>query len=116
MEQIKVKNSLTGNIDTINIKKSKPLNFYICGPTIYDKSHIGHGRNFVGFDIMRRILTYFGYHVRYVMNITDIDDKIMRRIKELKGYRIYMNLLSIQIKSKDFSELENIHSISKNYI
>lgn len=54
---------------------------YICGPTVYDSSHMGHARNYVNFDVLRRVMTdYFGYAVTYVMNVTDIDDKIIIRI------------------------------------
>ena len=56
------------------------VKWYICGPTVYDSSHIGHARNYVAFDIVRRVmLDYFGFDIVYVMNITDIDDKIILR-------------------------------------
>lgn len=55
----------------------------MCGPTVYDSAHMGHARCYVSFDIIRRILTnYFGYAVTLVMNITDIDDKIIHRSAE----------------------------------
>jgi len=55
----------------------------MCGPTVYDASHMGHARTYLGFDIIRRLLeTYFGYDVSLVMNITDIDDKIIMRSNE----------------------------------
>ncbi len=53
---------------------------YMCGPTVYDSAHLGHARTYLSFDILRRILTkYFGYDVLLVMNITDVDDKIIIR-------------------------------------
>lgn len=53
------------------------VSWYACGPTVYDKSHLGHARNYVSTDIIRRIMMhYFGLHVNFVMNITDIDDKV----------------------------------------
>jgi cysteinyl-tRNA synthetase len=53
------------------------ISWYACGPTVYDHSHLGHARNYVSTDIIRRILIhYFGYNVKFVMNITDIDDKV----------------------------------------
>jgi cysteinyl-tRNA synthetase len=59
------------------------IRWYSCGPTVYDHSHIGHARNYVGFDIIRRIFEdYLGYHVTQVLNITDIDDKIVKRAKD----------------------------------
>ncbi|KAG9102697.1 hypothetical protein FRC06_001405 [Ceratobasidium sp. 370] len=57
-------------------KKGRNVTWYNCGPTVYDASHMGHARNYLTQDIIRRILTdYFGYDIHFVMNITDIDDK-----------------------------------------
>lgn len=53
------------------------ISWYVCGPTVYDHSHLGHARNYVSTDIIRRILMhFFEYKVKFVMNITDIDDKV----------------------------------------
>ena len=65
----------------------KPINdhqvkMYVCGVTVYDYCHIGHGRTFVSFDIIRRWLEASGYDVTFVRNITDVDDKIIRRAAE----------------------------------
>lgn len=58
------------------------IKMYICGPTVYDYCHLGHGRAYVAFDIIYRYLKYKGYKVIYVRNITDIDDKIIARANE----------------------------------
>lgn len=59
------------------------ITWYTCGPTVYDDSHMGHARTYISFDILRRIMTdYFGYNVKLVMNITDVDDKIIRKSQE----------------------------------
>ena len=56
------------------------MTWYSCGPTVYDASHMGHARTYIAFDIVRRVLTdYFHYDVTYVMNITDLDDKVSGR-------------------------------------
>jgi cysteinyl-tRNA synthetase len=55
---------------------------YVCGMTVYDYCHLGHARVLVVFDVVRRWLRESGYRVRYVRNITDIDDKIIRRAAE----------------------------------
>lgn len=55
---------------------------YVCGPTVYDKGHLGHGRSAVAFDMVRRYLMYRGLEVRYVSNYTDIDDKMIVRAAE----------------------------------
>jgi cysteinyl-tRNA synthetase len=59
------------------------VTWYMCGPTVYDHSHLGHAKTYICFDILRRIMTdYFGYNVRLCMNITDIDDKIIMRANQ----------------------------------
>jgi cysteinyl-tRNA synthetase len=61
---------------------SKQISWYICGPTVYDSAHMGHARNYVTFDILRRVLEdYFGYSITLVMNVTDVDDKIILRAR-----------------------------------
>eukprot|EP00887_Chlorella_sp_A99_P008002 scaffold12.g8002.t1 len=61
---------------------SKQITWYACGPTVYDVAHMGHARNYISFDIVRRILEdYFGYSILYVMNVTDVDDKIIVRAR-----------------------------------
>lgn len=66
------------------------MKWYSCGPTVYDAAHLGHARNYITFDILRRIMqSYFNYDILYVMNITDIDDKIILRARQsflLKQY------------------------------
>eukprot|EP00879_Flechtneria_rotunda_P016738 GHRR01017519.1.p1 GENE.GHRR01017519.1~~GHRR01017519.1.p1 ORF type:complete len:787 (+),score=316.08 GHRR01017519.1:800-3160(+) len=70
---------------------SKQITWYTCGPTVYDSAHMGHARNYVTFDVIRRVLEdYFGYSILYVMNVTDVDDKIIlkaRRNHLLQQYR-----------------------------
>ncbi|MDI6758479.1 MAG: cysteine--tRNA ligase [Candidatus Omnitrophota bacterium] len=60
------------------------VNIYTCGVTVYDESHLGHARSLYVGDVIRRYLKYRGYRVRFVRNITDIDDKIIKRANELK--------------------------------
>lgn len=79
-----MKNSLTRQKDKfITIDGSKNVKWYMCGPTVYAPSHMGHARTYLAFDIIRRILSdYFRYNVDLVMNITDLDDKIIQRAAE----------------------------------
>lgn len=78
MDQLKIHNSLKPGAPVPFVPKDEgKVAWYACGPTVYDHSHLGHARNYVSTDIIRRILRdYFGYEVKLVMNITDVDDKV----------------------------------------
>src|SRR5258707_7873648 len=60
----------------------KQVGMYCCGPTVYDYGHIGNFRTFVFSDLVRRYLEFKGYQVHHVMNITDVEDKIIKRVRE----------------------------------
>uniref|UniRef100_A0A8C6T3B8 Cysteine--tRNA ligase, cytoplasmic n=1 Tax=Neogobius melanostomus TaxID=47308 RepID=A0A8C6T3B8_9GOBI len=89
--QLRVYNSLTRSKELFVPQKGNKVTWYSCGPTVYDASHMGHARSYISFDILRRILKdYFKYDVLYCMNITDIDDKIIKRARQnylLEQYR-----------------------------
>ncbi len=74
-----VYNSLSKKKEPFDHNKDVPIKWYTCGPTVYDSAHVGHARTFLTFDIIRRIFEHYGYQVYYVMNITDVDDKIIER-------------------------------------
>ncbi|PHH86010.1 hypothetical protein CDD83_10877 [Cordyceps sp. RAO-2017] len=96
MDSLKVHNSLQPGAPA-PFKPIEPgrVSWYACGPTVYDKSHLGHARNYVSTDIIRRILMhYFGFQVKFVMNMTDVDDKIIikarrQRLLELEKNKAY---------------------------
>ena len=79
---IKVYNTLTRRKEEFR-PLGKEIKWYNCGPTVYDYIHIGNARNLVSFDIIRRYLEYRGFKVKFVQNFTDIDDKMIKRAKEL---------------------------------
>ncbi len=79
---LKIYNTLTRNKEDFVPIVPNHIGMYVCGVTIYDLCHIGHARTFVCFDVIVRYLRYRGYEVKYVRNITDIDDKIIRRANE----------------------------------
>ncbi|CAK1578254.1 unnamed protein product [Parnassius mnemosyne] len=80
---LKLYNSLTRQKEEFIPSKGNKVSWYSCGPTVYDASHMGHARSYISFDILRRIMSnYFGYDILYVMNITDIDDKIIKRARQ----------------------------------
>jgi len=71
-------NTLSGQLDEVVPSDGKALRMYACGPTVYDYGHIGNFRTFLQVDVLRRTLTLLGIPLRHVMNITDVDDKIIR--------------------------------------
>ena len=75
---LRLYNTLSGTIDELAPMDGKSLRMYACGPTVYDFGHIGNFRTFLQIDILRRTLKVLGIEVRHVMNITDVDDKIIR--------------------------------------
>jgi cysteinyl-tRNA synthetase len=81
---MEIYNSLTSRKESFVPLEGKKVQMYVCGITPYDKSHLGHARTLVSFDIIRRHLLFRGYQVKYAQNVTDIDDKIIRRAKERK--------------------------------
>jgi cysteinyl-tRNA synthetase len=80
---LRVYNTLTREkSDFETIEKGK-VRMYVCGPTVYDSAHVGHAMSALVFDVIRRYLIYKGYQVQYVMNFTDVDDKIIDRANRL---------------------------------
>jgi len=81
---LRIMNSLTREKNRfVTMGGGREVYWYMCGPTVYAPSHMGHARTYLGFDIIRRILSdYFHYDVNLIMNITDIDDKIIDRAAE----------------------------------
>src|SRR3954451_14641948 len=75
---IRLFNTLSSTVEELTPIDGKTLRMYACGPTVYDYGHIGNFRTFVQVDILRRFLKLQGMDVRHVMNITDVDDKIIR--------------------------------------
>ncbi|WFD27467.1 cysteine--tRNA ligase [Malassezia nana] len=89
--ELKVYNTFTRSKVPFVPQRGRLVTWYNCGPTVYDVSHMGHARNYVTQDVIRRILRdYLGYDVNFVMNVTDIDDKIIMRARQeylLKQFR-----------------------------
>ncbi len=79
---LQIFNSLTRQKEPFQSIEPGKVRMYVCGMTVYDYCHIGHARVLVSFDVISRYLRSIGYHVAYVRNITDIDDKIIRRAQE----------------------------------
>ena len=86
------------------------IGWYICGPTVYDSAHMGHARNYVNFDVLRRAMQdYFGYNVRFVMNVTDIDDKIILRAQKRRAEFVRSRVLRFcEKRDGNEDELKNL--------
>ncbi|MFZ7147149.1 cysteine--tRNA ligase [Avibacterium avium] len=81
---LKIFNTLSREKEVFTPIHPNKVGMYVCGVTVYDLCHIGHGRTFVCFDVIARYLRYLGYDLTYVRNITDVDDKIIKRALENK--------------------------------
>ncbi|MFK3872265.1 cysteine--tRNA ligase [Pseudoalteromonas rhizosphaerae] len=79
---VNIYNTLTRQKEQFKPMVDGKVDMYVCGITIYDYCHIGHARTYVGFDVIIRYLRHIGYDVKYVRNITDVDDKIIKRANE----------------------------------
>jgi len=80
---LQVFNDLTRQVEPFAPQSPPRVTFYACGVTVYDLCHLGHARSYTAWDIVRRYLAFSGYDVFYVQNFTDIDDKIIRRAREV---------------------------------
>src|SRR5260370_425725 len=74
---LRLYNTLSTKIEEFQPMQGNQVRMYACGPTVYDYGHIGNFRTFIAVDLLYRFLRQSGYDVRYVMNITDVDDKII---------------------------------------
>ncbi|XDT73403.1 class I tRNA ligase family protein [Hahella sp. SMD15-11] len=82
MKPLKIYNSLSGKKEVFRPLEPGRIRMYVCGVTVYDYCHIGHARIMVAFDMITRFLRQQGWDLTYVRNITDVDDKIIRRAAE----------------------------------
>ncbi|WP_225639383.1 cysteine--tRNA ligase [Candidatus Profftia sp. (ex Adelges kitamiensis)] len=105
---LKIFNTLTGKKEEFKPIDTNQVSMYVCGVTIYDLCHIGHGRTFVSFDIIARYLCYLGYNLKYVRNVTDIDDKIIKRAIESNETCNQLTQRMLIEMHKDFDELNII--------
>lgn len=102
---LKIYNTLTQKKEKFTPMHAKKVGLYVCGMTVYDLCHIGHARVLVAFDVMLRYLTMQGYQVNYVRNITDIDDKIIKRAQENNESMSELTQRMIAAMHEDFAQL-----------
>jgi cysteinyl-tRNA synthetase len=80
---IKIYNTMTRKKEIFRPMHENRVKLFVCGPTVYDNSHIGHARTYISFDVIARYFKYRNFSVFYLQNITDVDDKIIKRASEL---------------------------------
>lgn len=102
---LKIYNTLTQKKEKFTPLHAKKVGLYVCGMTVYDLCHIGHARVLVAFDVMLRYLSMQGYQVNYVRNITDIDDKIIKRAQENNESMSALTQRMITAMHEDFAQL-----------
>ena len=81
-EELRLFNTLSGQVETLTPLAPPEVGLYACGPTVYDRAHVGNFRSFVATDVLRRTLRHLGYRVREVVNVTDVDDRIIQKARE----------------------------------
>jgi cysteinyl-tRNA synthetase len=79
---LRLHDSATGRVTELELREPGRLSMYVCGPTVYDVPHVGHGRAMLVYDVLRRYLEWSGIEVVHVSNITDVDDKIIARANQ----------------------------------
>mmetsp|Transcript_27914 Transcript_27914/g.50897 ORF Transcript_27914/g.50897 Transcript_27914/m.50897 type:complete len:493 (-) Transcript_27914:786-2264(-) len=108
LRQLTMFNSLTRTKTPLVPLASPYVSMYTCGPTVYDSAHVGNFRAFLTYDILKRVLLYLGYDVDHICNLTDVDDKIIKRCD-----RENVSLLELtrKFESKFFDDLEALNII-----
>jgi cysteinyl-tRNA synthetase len=120
---IQIYNTLTRTKEPFETIEPQKASMYVCGPTVYDKAHVGHAMSVLVFDIIRRYLEYRGYDVRHAMNYTDVDDKIILRanaenidpyalaeryIEQFKDHLKDLNILPATVYPRATQEIDQI--------
>ena len=120
MSKLRVYNTLTRRLDEFDPVYPGRVNMFVCGPTVYDESHIGHAKTYVAYDIMARYLRRKGYSVFFIINITDIDDRIINRSKETGEDPLKLSNRFAQLFYKDMKDLRvesmNLYAKASDYI
>lgn len=118
---MKIYNTLTRQKEEFKPIEENKVRMYVCGPTVYNYIHIGNARPLVFFDTVRRYFEYKGYDVKFVMNFTDIDDKIINRaIEEDVDYKLitekYIQAFKDNAKSLNVDDSKIIHVKATDYV
>lgn len=88
VSKIKLSNTLSGKKEEFKPINKDEVKIYLCGPTVYDEPHIGHLRSAYVFEVIRRYFSFRGYRVKFVRNVTDLDDKIIQKARQLSAQNL----------------------------
>lgn len=128
---IRIYNTLTRKKEAFETLEPGVVRMYVCGPTVYNKAHVGHAMSTLVYDIIRRYLEYRGYKVRHVMNYTDVDDKVIQRanqlgmeplalageyIREYEQHLKALNVLPATVYPRATNEIDQILAMVKELI
>ncbi len=108
-----IHNTMSGQKEEFKPLEEKKVGIYSCGPTVYDTAHIGNLRTYVSNDLIRRIFEYNGFFVKHVMNLTDIDDKTIRRSQEKK---ISLEELTRHYETLFLADLHSMNILTPNRV
>src|SRR5256712_1024998 len=109
--ELRVYNTLTRRQDTFVPIRPNRVNMFVCGPTVWDVSHIGHGKTYVAYDIIARYLRRKGFSVFFLLNITDVDDKIINKAHDLGEQPL---VLAKGLAKSFFKDMKDLHVESVN--
>jgi cysteinyl-tRNA synthetase len=108
---LRVYNTLTRKQEKFEPIRPGRVNMFVCGPTVWDVSHIGHGKTYVAYDIMARYLRRKGFSVFFLLNITDVDDKIINKAHDLGEQPLGM---AKRLAKSFFNDMKDLHVESVN--
>ncbi|TPR17901.1 cysteine--tRNA ligase [Apilactobacillus timberlakei] len=120
---LRIYNTLSQQKETFEPIKPRVVNMYVCGPTVYNYIHIGNARSVVAFDTIRRYFEYCGYHVNYISNFTDVDDKLIKAAndqnmsvmdladKYIEAYKEDVKALNVEPATNNPRATDNIEGI-----
>lgn len=102
---MKLHNTLTNTVEEFKPIEENKVTMYVCGPTVYDYPHLGHARCYITWDMLYRYLKFSGYNVTYCRNVTDVDDKILKKAKEENSTAEVISKRYYDIFSKSMAKL-----------
>lgn len=110
-----ITSTLSGKKEEFLSRKAGEVKLYVCGITPYDFAHIGHGRVYVTFDVLFRLLKFLGFNVTYARNFTDIDDKLLKRAQDELGDSSKYKEVADKYINAFLKNMEQLHCLSPDY-